>query len=85
VAGGRAFVADAAGTGTTLVAAPPGVDLDPRFGDRSAARHAAAGARPLVGDWPTLRRDVDTVDDLAAAAELGLGPYTCAVWQTVLR
>jgi 2-phospho-L-lactate/phosphoenolpyruvate guanylyltransferase len=85
VAGGRAFVADAAGTGTTLVAAPPGVELDPRFGDRSAARHAASGARPLTGDWPTLRCDVDTVGDLAAAAELGLGPYTSAVWHSALR
>lgn len=76
---GRAYVADAAGTGTTLLAAPPGTDLDPRFGPGSAAAHAASGARALAGDWPSLRRDVDTVADLAEAAGLGLGPRTTAL------
>ena len=32
----------------------------------------------LTGDWPSLRRDVDTRADLAAAAALGLGPATRA-------
>ncbi|WBB47167.1 2-phospho-L-lactate guanylyltransferase [Verrucosispora sp. WMMA2044] len=77
--GVRRFVADAPGTGTVLLAAPPGVPLDPRFGPDSAAAHAASGARPLTGDWPSLRRDVDTADDLAAAARLGLGPRTTAL------
>jgi 2-phospho-L-lactate/phosphoenolpyruvate guanylyltransferase len=77
---GRSFVPDAAGTGTTLLAAPPGTDLDPRFGPDSAARHAASGARRLDGDWPSLRRDVDTGADLARAAVLGLGPHTAAVF-----
>ncbi|WP_460549115.1 2-phospho-L-lactate guanylyltransferase, partial [Geodermatophilus aquaeductus] len=36
----RCFVADAAGTGTTLLTAA-GVPLDPRFGRGSAAAHAA--------------------------------------------
>jgi 2-phospho-L-lactate guanylyltransferase len=80
-ASGRGFVTDTAGTGTTLLAAPSGVDLDPRFGADSAARHRASGARRLTGDWPTLRRDVDTAADLAAAARLGLGPHTRAVWR----
>ncbi|WBB56901.1 2-phospho-L-lactate guanylyltransferase [Verrucosispora sp. WMMD573] len=75
----RQFVADAPGTGTVLLAAPPGVPLDPRFGPGSAAAHAASGARPLTGDWPSLRRDVDTAGDLAAAARLGLGPRTTAL------
>ncbi len=74
--GVRRFVADAPGTGTVLLAAPPGVPLDPRFGPDSAATHLASGALPLAGDWPSLRRDVDTADDLAAAARLGLGPRT---------
>lgn len=74
-----AFVRDASGAGTTLLTAPPGSVLDPRFGPDSAARHAASGARALDGDWPSLRRDVDTRSDLAAAAELGLGPYTSAL------
>jgi 2-phospho-L-lactate guanylyltransferase len=75
----RGFVADASGTGTTLLAAPPGVPLDPRFGPGSAAAHAASGARPLVGAWPSLRQDVDTPSDLWAAARLGLGPRTAAL------
>jgi 2-phospho-L-lactate guanylyltransferase len=80
-ADGRVFVPDATGTGTTLLAAPPGVTLDPRFGRDSAARHTAAGARRLAGDWPSLRRDVDTVADLTEAERLGLGPCTAAVWR----
>ncbi|MGY1812114.1 2-phospho-L-lactate guanylyltransferase [Blastococcus sp. SYSU D00820] len=71
----RGFVADAAGTGTTLLTAA-GVALDPRFGSGSAAAHAAAGAVPLAGEWPGLRRDVDTAGDLAAALALGVGPAT---------
>ncbi|MFG3557938.1 2-phospho-L-lactate guanylyltransferase [Micromonospora sp. NPDC047557] len=77
--GVRRFVADAPGGGTVLLAAPSGVDLDPRFGVGSAAAHAASGALPLTGDWPSLRRDVDTAEDLAAAARLGLGPRTAAL------
>jgi 2-phospho-L-lactate guanylyltransferase len=73
------YVPDAAGTGTVLLAVPAAAGWTPRFGPRSAAAHARAGARRLAGDWPTLRRDVDTVEDLAAAAGLGLGPRTDAV------
>ncbi len=75
----RAFVADAEGTGTTLLLAAPGFALDPRFGVGSAMRHGGSGARPLDGDWPGLRRDVDTSDDLRQAAELGLGAHTRCV------
>jgi 2-phospho-L-lactate guanylyltransferase len=71
----RAFVADAAGSGTTLLAARDG-ELDPRFGRGSAAAHAAGGAVPLDGDWPGLRQDVDTPADLAAACRIGAGPRT---------
>ncbi len=72
----RAFVADRAGTGTTMLLAAPRTPLEPRFGPGSAAAHAAAGARLLDGPWPTLRCDVDTTADLAEAARLGLGPRT---------
>ena len=75
----RRFVADAPGTGTVLLTAPPGVPLDPRFGPHSAAAHAASGARPLTSAWPTLRRDVDTPADLLAATTLGLGRHTAAL------
>jgi 2-phospho-L-lactate guanylyltransferase len=76
---GRAFCADADGSGTTLLLAAAGVALDPLFGNGSAARHAASGAVALDGPWPGLRRDVDTGADLCAAAELGLGLHTRAV------
>ncbi|SDO24257.1 2-phospho-L-lactate guanylyltransferase [Klenkia soli] len=74
----RSFVADAEGTGTTLLAVTGG-DLAPAFGPGSAAAHAVSGAVALAGDWPGLRRDVDTAEHLAAARALGAGPRTRAV------
>jgi len=81
----RAFVADAAGTGTALLAAPPGARLEPCFGTESAAAHLASGAVALSGEWPSLRRDVDTAADLAAAVVLGVGPHTTTVVAQSLR
>jgi 2-phospho-L-lactate guanylyltransferase len=75
----RYFLPDAPGTGTVLLTAPAGVRLDPRFGPGSAAAHRRSGAVPLAGDWPTLRRDVDTAADLDAAAGLGLGPHSAGM------
>jgi 2-phospho-L-lactate guanylyltransferase len=72
---GRCFVADADGTGTTLLTAV-GTGLDPRFGPDSAQAHRASGARELSGDWPGLVRDVDTDAHLRAALALGTGPAT---------
>lgn len=77
--GGRAYVADAEGTGTTLLAAPAGIALDPRFGVGSAASHGASGAAAIDLAVPTLRRDVDTHVDLVSAVTLGVGPHTRAV------
>jgi len=74
----RAFTADAEGTGTTFLLAAEGVELDPRFGGGSAARHRASGAVPLEGGWPSLRRDVDTPADLVAALGLGVGTHARA-------
>lgn len=74
----RWFVADASGAGTTLLAAGPGVDLDPHFGTGSARRHEESGAAPVRTGVPTLRLDVDTGDDLARAIALGVGPHTAA-------
>lgn len=75
----RAYCADAEDTGTTLLLCAPGADLDPRFGPGSARRHRRSGAYPLPGDWPGLRRDVDTETDLRQAADLWLGAHTRAV------
>jgi len=83
--GTRAYVADHTGTGTTLLTTPAGVDLDPRFGRGSAAAHAASGAAALDGDWPSLRLDVDTAADLAAASRLGLGAHTSRAVQAAAR
>ena len=83
--GRQAVVADADGSGTAALAAPAGVDLTPRFGPGSRAAHAAAGAVDRTADAPTtLRRDVDTTDDLLAAVDLGAGPHTLA-WLRVRR
>jgi 2-phospho-L-lactate/phosphoenolpyruvate guanylyltransferase len=82
----NAFVADAAGDGTTLYTAAPGVAFRPAFGLASRARHAAGGAIELgLTDIPGLRRDVDTPADLRATAELGLGPRTAPLATELLR
>jgi 2-phospho-L-lactate/phosphoenolpyruvate guanylyltransferase len=73
----RSFVPDAPGTGTTVLTALPGTCLQPAFGTESAARHAAVAA--ALEAAPGLRHDVDTAEDLAAAAELGLGAATSAL------
>jgi 2-phospho-L-lactate guanylyltransferase len=75
-----AFVADAAGTGTTLLAAATLSSFVPRFGPGSSLAHRAAGAVELTGTAiPSLRRDVDTEADLDEAELLGLGPRTASV------
>jgi 2-phospho-L-lactate/phosphoenolpyruvate guanylyltransferase len=74
----RCFVADAHGTGTTLLTAV-GSGLRARFGPGSAAAHAGDGAVRLTGDWPGLAQDVDTPDDLRAALALGAGRRTTAL------
>ena len=74
----RSFVGDRHGTGTSALFTF-GAPLDPRFGTDSARRHADSGAVELTGDWPGLRCDIDTPDDLAAALRLGVGPATSRV------
>jgi 2-phospho-L-lactate guanylyltransferase len=73
----EAFVADAAGTGTTLYTAGPTAAFGPRFGPGSRDRHRRAGAvqleLPVVSG---LRRDVDTPADLWQAEQIGLGRRT---------
>lgn len=75
-----AFVADATGSGTTLVTARGDAPLRPRFGAGSRDAHVAAGLHEIREiDVPTLRRDVDTPADLRDATSLGLGPSTADV------
>jgi 2-phospho-L-lactate guanylyltransferase len=75
----QAFVPDAHCTGTVLLAAASPPWLSPCFGAGSAQAHQRAGAHRLNGDWPSLRRDVDTVADLAMAQSLGVGRHTAAL------
>jgi 2-phospho-L-lactate guanylyltransferase len=74
----RAMVADADGTGTTLLTGLSGALLVPRFGPGSRAAHEQAGHVVLHGAGPGLRRDIDVTADLASAAALGVGPATAS-------
>jgi 2-phospho-L-lactate/phosphoenolpyruvate guanylyltransferase len=73
----RSVVADAAGTGTTLLAAAPGIPVRPMFGTGSAARHRASGAVNLAASQG-LRTDVDTASELHRALQIGVGEHTAA-------
>jgi 2-phospho-L-lactate guanylyltransferase len=51
--------------------------LVPQFGAGSADRHRLTSHEIAAG--PSLRADVDTVEDLAAAQALGIGPRTATI------
>ncbi|NQX12222.1 2-phospho-L-lactate guanylyltransferase [Microbacteriaceae bacterium VKM Ac-2855] len=76
----RAMVPDADGIGTVLVTARSGHELVASFGDDSRAAHRAAGYVELeVAGDSGLRRDVDTIEHLAALFDAGrLGARTAA-------
>jgi 2-phospho-L-lactate guanylyltransferase len=79
------FVSDQERVGTTVVVAPSLDTFRPAFGPGSRRQHLDADAHEVDGvDIPTLRRDVDDPDDLAAAIDLGVGPRT-AIVTTSLR
>lgn len=76
----RTFVTDAAGIGTTFLSATPGAELHPAFGGPSRARHLASGAAEVtLTGIDSVRRDVDTGEDLRVALALGVGPHTGAL------
>lgn len=76
----QSFVPDAQEVGTTFYGVLAGRPFTPRFGGESRAKHLAGGAKELcVPGIDSLRRDVDTPDDLRAALALGLGRHTAAV------
>jgi 2-phospho-L-lactate guanylyltransferase len=76
---GPAFVADAAGVGTTCYTAPDLAAFAPAFGGASRSAHVDLGAVEVGAAAPTVRRDVDTPADLGAARALGLGVATATV------
>ncbi len=72
-----AFLRDAAGIGTTFLAAASGGEFCPAFGGPSASRHLASGAVEIgLSGVDSVRRDVDTGEDLRVALALGVGPHT---------
>jgi len=80
------FVPDAEGDGSTLVVAAAGLPHSLRFGAHSADQHRDAGYVELdVPERSGLRRDVDTLEQLAALGVLAdagfvlLGPRTRAL------
>lgn len=76
----RALVPDAERLGTTVLTALAGAPLVPAYGESSRLRHATGGAVELeLTGCPGLRRDVDTAEDLSAAARLGVGARTRTV------
>ncbi|MFY0408094.1 2-phospho-L-lactate guanylyltransferase [Solicola sp. PLA-1-18] len=79
----RAVVADADGTGTTMLTARGGALLRPAYGPGSAARHVALGAVALDGAWPGLRRDVDEAAHVAALRPADVGRRTAAVLRLI--
>jgi 2-phospho-L-lactate/phosphoenolpyruvate guanylyltransferase len=82
----QAFVADAAGSGTTLYTARPHVEFRPLFGPQSRTRHRLADAAELdLPGIPGLRRDVDTLADLNVAERIGLGPRSASAAETIRR
>jgi len=74
----QATVDDVDERGTTVLTARDPVDLQPHFGDRSAAAHRKTGA-VLLSAGLDVRSDVDTVGGLRRAQRLGLGPHTAAL------
>ncbi|GAA3891437.1 2-phospho-L-lactate guanylyltransferase [Streptomyces lacrimifluminis] len=81
----RAFLADAATVGTTLLTARPGQELLPLFGPHSRIRHHDSGAVELgLTSVNSVRQDVDTGDDLRAALALGVGTRTAAAVEGLL-
>jgi len=83
-AGGSGAVADAAGTGTTMLVLPRSATFVPRFGDGSFAAHLRDGAVDLTAvAGPGLRHDVDTLAGLEAVLVLGAGPETSRVGRLV--
>jgi 2-phospho-L-lactate guanylyltransferase len=74
---GLAVVPDIAGSGTTAYLVTAGREFTPAFGRNSLQSHVQGGAVALAdSDLESLRRDVDTPEDLAAAVAIGVGAHT---------
>lgn len=74
-----AFVADADGTGTTVLMSRRPAQLRAGYGPGSAERHRSYGAVELTAPHG-VRRDVDEFSELLEAYEIGVGPRTASVF-----
>jgi 2-phospho-L-lactate guanylyltransferase len=82
----RSYVADAAGTGTTLVTARPGVTWRAAFGRASASRHRALGLHRMpVSIASSVRHDVDTPHQLARARAIAASTISAVVAGSVIH
>ncbi|MEU3885743.1 2-phospho-L-lactate guanylyltransferase [Streptomyces sp. NPDC029041] len=81
----RTFLADHGREGTTLLAAAHPRLLKPAFEHNSRLRHLRGGAVEITDvEAPSVRLDVDTVDDLMLALRLGVGVYTRAAIESTI-
>ena len=81
---GRSIVSDHHGTGTAaLILNGTSVQFAPHFGPSSAQRHRRSGAHSLDGRWPGLRLDVDTIEDVRLAFDMGVGTATTEVLRSL--
>ncbi|MFJ2031910.1 2-phospho-L-lactate guanylyltransferase [Streptosporangium sp. NPDC087985] len=80
----QAFLPDAAEVGTTFYGVRPGIPFTPRFGGRSRDRHLLHGVKEICLDGvDSVRRDVDTPDDLRTALSLGPGLRTRTIVEKI--
>lgn len=77
-----AFVADANGDGTTILASQRPSLLRAGYGVGSAERHRSYGAIELQAP-AGLRRDVDEFHELLEAQTIGVGPHTTAAIEQI--
>lgn len=72
----RSHIPDHRGEGTTLSAAAQPSLLNPRYGPASERAHADSGSVPILGVQLGARLDVDTLEDVRGAVDLGVGRRT---------
>lgn len=76
----KSFVRDLSGSGTTMIMVRD--SFTPHFGPNSAALHAADGYVEIKANL-SARLDVDTLEDVTRAAEIGLGIETQKLFETL--
>ncbi len=73
----RSYVPDTSGNGTTILASRIPAQIVPSYGPDSAHQHSTNGAWVSTAH-ARVRHDIDTLDDLDLAEQLGVGKHTAA-------